>query len=137
MSTNRDAGEALQKGIFDQLTDALGATKVLDHVTEGAAKPYVVIGDIDIGEWGAKAGEDGTEAQVAIECFADASRGRKAVRQLQRKVYDALHHQESAITVEGNRLVMIRFDSSSADRMADGLSYQGISRFRALIESTE
>ncbi len=135
MSTNRDAGEALQKTVFDALTAALTGTDVLDHVPEKTNKPYVTIGDIETDEWGCKNSEDGTEHVVTVECFADGARGRKQVRLMQRAIYDALHHQP--LTVADSNLVLIRFDSSSAGRLSDGLTYQGISRFRALVESTE
>lgn len=135
MSTNRDAGEALQKAIFDALTVALAPAKVLDHVPEKTPKPYVTLGDIDTEEWGCKNAEDGTEHLINVECFADGDRGRKQVRVMQRAIYDALHHQP--LTVADSNLVLIRFDSSSAGRLSDGLTYQGISRFRALVESTE
>lgn len=135
MSTNRDSGEALQKAIFDALVIAHGKGKVFDHVPEKRLDGYVAIGDIEAEEWGAKSDEDGTEVRFTVEHYASKDRGRKQVRLLQRKTYDALHHQP--LTVVGSNLVLLMFEGSSADRLSDGLTYAGTSRFRALIEATE
>lgn len=128
--SNREAGEALQEAVFDALSAALAPVKVFDHVPQETPKSYALVGDISVQDWGTSV-EDGTECTVEVECYS-SYRGRREIRQLQKKIYDALHHQ--SLTVEGNNLVLIRFESSATTREGDGLTYRGVSRFVALLE---
>lgn len=46
----------------------------------------------------------------------------------------ALH--EASLTLAGHRLVSLRHETSDAIRGADGETYQGVARFRAVTEPT-
>lgn len=104
---------ALQTGLYSRLTGysalttALGGSKVFDHVPQGEAAPYVVIGEDTLTEWDTKS-KAGWEATVTIHVWDHEKAGRKSVKALLSHIHDALHQQEANITVTGFNLVQIR-----------------------------
>ena len=138
MSTNAEAADALQDALFNKLKTALaGVATVCDHVTQGTTGDYVEIGDISTSDWGTKDSE-GTEHLIELHVWSSAHRGRKNVRAIQRIIHDTLHEQESGLTVTDNNVVVLRLDDSPSDveRMDDGVTYHGISRYKALLSFT-
>lgn len=137
---------ALQAGIYNRLsgysalTSAIGSGKVFDHVPQDTAAPYVLIGDDTLIEADTKTG-NGWEATVTIHCWDFEVAGRKSVKTIMGLIFDALHNQESNITVTGFALTFIRreFEDSLQETGEAGATdhyYHGIQRFRALICET-
>jgi hypothetical protein len=139
-------GNALQAAIYTRLTaysaltTALGGSKIYDHVPQDTAAPYVLIGDDTLTEGDTKSA-NGWEATVTIHCWDYEVAGRKSVKTLMGHIFDALHRQESNITVTGFTLVYIHreFEETYQETAEDGANdhyYHGVQRFRALITET-
>ncbi len=137
---------ALQAAIYTRLTGyapltALVSTRVYDFVPASAQPPYVVIGDDTVSDWSDKA-TNGWEVTMTLHCWDYEKAGRKSVKAILSAIYDALHRQESNVTVTGFTLIEIRFDDFEAafqDTSVTGPNdhyYHGVQRFRALIQST-
>lgn len=138
-------GNALQTGIFARLTGysalvtALGGGKVYDHVPQGIAAPYVVIGADTMIDASSKSNNK-WEATVTIHAWDFEKAGRKSVKALLGHIYDALHQQEGSITVTGFTLVQIRFEfeetfQESAVEGDPDRYYHGVQRYRAFVQA--
>lgn len=133
---------ALQAGIYARLTGfaalaALVSTRVYDFVPENAAAPYVVIGDDTATDWDTKS-KAGWEFTVTIHCWDFEKAGRKSVKSILSAVHDALHQQQSTITVTGFTLVQIRreFQQTFQETAVEGANdryWHGVARYRAVV----
>ncbi len=142
-------GNALQKAVYDRLrgyasltsvlgTDSLGGQKVYDHAPQGEAAPFVLIGD-DTETDASDKTANRWEFTVNIHAWSHVAAGRKQVKAILGHVYDALHQQESNLTVTGFTLVNLRYEfaTSFQDTTPEGKSdtyYHGVMRFRAVVE---
>ncbi len=138
-----DGTDALQAALVARLRDAFAAAvlttldvddtvSVVDFVTEGVRFPYVVVGETIAGEWDTK-DSAGTEQTPTLEVWT-RYRGRKQARQIAAVIYESLH--QATFPVDGQQLVLLRFDSLDMERAADGLTHVGRLRYRALMDST-
>lgn len=136
---------ALQAAIYSRLTGysplttALGGSKVYDHVPQGTAAPFVVIGDDTLNEWDSKTNA-GWDVTITIHCWDFLKAGRKSVKTILGHIHDALHVQQGSITVTGFGLVLIRreFQQTFQETGTEGDSdryYHGVARYRAIINS--
>lgn len=129
-------GWELQKAIYAELaadsalTALLGGERIYDDVPRGAAFPYVTFGPSTTRDWSTGT-ETGAEHLITLRAWSKGG-GQKEVHILLEAVRAALH--EAPLTVAGHRLVSIRHELSDTLRSADGESYQGIARFRAVTE---
>jgi hypothetical protein len=138
---------ALQTAIYERLknfaplTTLLTASgKVFDFVPEGTEPPFVVIGDDTAVDDSTKT-NNGWDCTLTIHCWDFEKAGRKSVKAILSAIYDALHRQETSITVAGFALTEIRyeFEQTFQDTTPEGQSdhfYHGVQRYRALIETT-
>lgn len=127
---------ALQKAFYLKLTaDAalnalLGGPRVYDDVPVRGEFPYVTFGQTSERDW--STGTDiGGEHVVTLHVWSRAA-GRKEADEIIDAVRTALHDQ--ALSLSGHRLVNLRHEFSDARRDADGESYHGITRYRAVTE---
>lgn len=127
---------ALQKAFYLKLTaDAalnalLGGPRVYDDVPVRGEFPYVTFGQTTERDW--STGTDiGGEHVVTLHVWSRAP-GRKEADEIIDAVRTALHDQ--ALSLSGHRLVNLRHEFSDARRDADGESYHGITRYRAVTE---
>ena len=142
---------ALQTGLYSRLTgfsalttllgavDEDGLQKVYDHVPQGRDAPYVVIGDDTTAESDTKS-NNGWEVTITIHCWDFEKAGRLSVKNIMKEVYNALHKQESNITVTGFGLVLLYCTEqfSFQEEVAEGAGdhyYHGVQRFRAIIRA--
>jgi len=134
---------ALQAAVYTRLinyaplTAALGGAKVYDHVPQGTAAPYVVIGANTLTDAGSKTGSK-WEFTVTIHAWDFEKAGRKSVNAVLGHVFDALHQQEANITVAGFALVQVRweFEETVQETATEGGTdhyYHGVQRYRALV----
>ena len=127
-----DSSWELQQAIYTALTGdpTLMAliTGVHDHVPQGAAFPYVTIGESTARDWGA-AGVSGIEATLTLHVWS-RTRGHKELKQIMAEVHRILH--DADLTVTGHHLVYLRFVFARTTRDSDGATHHGLSRFRAL-----
>lgn len=127
---------ALQKAFFLKLTaDAalaslLGGPRIYDDVPVRGEFPYVTFGQTTERDWSTGT-DDGGEHVVTLHVWSRAA-GRKEADEIMSAVRTALHDQ--ALSLTGHRLVNLRHEFSDARRDADGESYHGITRYRAVTE---
>lgn len=130
------AGWALQKAVHAALSaDAalaglLGGPQVFDDVPQQSTYPYVALGSSTERDW-STATEDGAEHVLTLHVWSRKA-GRKETREIMEAVRLALH--DKPLVVGGHRLVNLRHEFSEARRDADGETYHGIVRYRAVTE---
>lgn len=108
----------------------LGGPRIHDDVPQGAAFPYVTFGAI-LERDGSTSTESGSEIVVTIHAWSREA-GRKQVHALIEALRSALHDQP--LTLASHRLVNLRHTESETRRLADGDTYEGLARFRAVTE---
>lgn len=131
-----DAVWALQRAVYQTLSADLNLqsligdpARIYDDPPSGAELPYLVIGPTQITDW---AGVDrGLQHDLRLHAFS-AYAGRREIKQIMGAVYDALH--EVDFTVDGHRLVNVRFVFADAVRRSDAGAYQGVMRYRAVTQ---
>jgi len=127
-----DSSWELQKAIYTALTgdSALMAmiTGVHDHVPQGAAFPYVTIGESTAVDW-RTVGHKGVEVTLIIQVWSRERGHREAklvIAEINRIINDA------KLTVPGHVLVWLRFEFAEFLLDAGGLTYHGVARYNAI-----
>jgi hypothetical protein len=127
----------LQQAIFAKLTgDAalvalLGGERVYDDVPTRAEFPYVTFAQTSERDW-STGSEDGAEHVLTLNVWSRGG-GRKEAHEIIGAVRAALH--DAALSLTGHRLVSLRHELSEARRDADGETWHGIVRLRAVTEA--
>ncbi len=130
------ASWALQQAIFAALTAdtgltaLLGGNRVYDDVPERAEFPYVTFALSNERDW-STGSEDGSEHLLTLHVWSRAA-GRREANEVMGAVRRVLH--DAGLTLTGYRLVNLRHEFSEARRDADGETYHGITRYRAVTE---
>jgi hypothetical protein len=130
------ASFALQKAIHAALTTnpallaLLGGPRVHDDVPRGAPFPYVTFAHSIERDW-STGGEEGHEHIVTLHVWSRAA-GSKEAQEIIAAIRSALHDQP--LTLSGHRLVNLRQEFSEVRRDADGETYHGLVRLRAVTE---
>lgn len=132
-----DGQTQLHDAVLAALRAAVKPVPVHDHVPQGDPNkrpfPYLVIGENEVGEFDTDT-EVGQEHRVMVHVFS-RQRGKQETRDLLKKIYDALHAQPLSLAA-GAALVHIHWELSDISPDPDGLTYHGVSRFRALTTET-
>jgi hypothetical protein len=127
-----DATWPLQQAVYQALTGNVGLmaaiSGVYDHVPADTAFPYMTIGETTVTDWSSKT-FGGQVHDLTLHIWS-RSRGRKETKEIMALVYDTLNG--AALTVEGQELVDLRFDFAQTLLDADGLTFHGIQRYRAV-----
>ncbi|WP_421863764.1 DUF3168 domain-containing protein [Parvibaculum sp.] len=128
-----NADLALQKAIYVRLAGdtalaALVATRLYDNVPGDAGFPYLALGENETRDW-----PGGTEHRLALHAFSRGG-GRAEAKRIMGAVNAALH--DASLTLEGHELVNLRFLDGTTRREADGITWRGTIRFRAVTEQT-
>ncbi len=132
------ASWALQQALFSAVTSdsallaLLGGARVYDDVPERAAFPYVTFAPGIERDWSTGSGA-GSEHAVALHVFSRAG-GRQEVLAIMAALRVVLH--EAALSLTGHGLINLRHEASEVRRDADGETYHGIVRLRAVTEPT-
>ena len=122
--------QAIYTALYQRVIDSDGIyAAIYDDVPEGAAYPFVVIGEETTANNGTKT-IDGIEHTLTIHVWSQY-RGRKQIKELMQSVYDLLHNTD--ITVSGASLVNIRQEFSTTLAENDGITRHGVMRFRAVV----
>ena len=125
----------LQKTIFSKLNtdttikNTLSAT-LHDHVPQGTAFPYIVIGEETMTDDESTKDIDFNNFTLTIHVFS-RNRGRKEAKNIMARIYELLHTQSLSVT--GATHVNTRFEFSDIIREEDGLTYHGVQRFRTIL----
>lgn len=126
----------LQKAVYraliadTALAALLGGARIYDDVPRGAPFPYVTFGPSTTRDWSTGT-DSGTEHVFTLRAWSK-EKGEMEVHGLMHAIRTALHG--AALTLAGHRLVNLRHETSDTLRNADGETYQGIARFRAVTE---
>ena len=129
------ASWALQQAAFAALAAsdavrAVAAERIFDAVPYGTAFPYIVIGDDSEGN-SDTATEDGSEHVLSVHIWSRAG-GHKEIKRAAAAVRQTL--DDAALTLDGHKLIDIRFLSADFRRETDGETYRALLRFRAVTE---
>jgi hypothetical protein len=127
---------ALQQALYAAVTGSaplaalIGPPRVYDDVPQGAAFPYLTLGQSTLRDWSTGT-DDAEEHTLTLHVWSRAG-GRREMHEVMDVLRVALHDQPLALA--GHRLVNIRHEISEARRDPDGETYHGIVRFRAVTE---
>lgn len=121
----------LQKAIFARLSSdaalvALVGARIHDNPPGDVAHPYLVLGESEMRDWPA-----GMEHRLALHCFTRGG-GRAEAKAILEAVRSSLH--DTALALETHALVNLRFLDAQTRREADGLTWRGTIRLRAVTE---
>lgn len=114
----------LQKAIYDRLKASLSCP-VYDHVPDGAAMPYVTLGEDTAVDWSTKL-EPGMEVTHTLHVCSNYN-GMAEAKQIIDQVVQAL--TGSPLIVEGFAVVMASLDMLDTLRDPEGYRH-GVVRFR-------
>lgn len=137
-----DSQWEVQQAIFAELTHDTGVAaqvaSIYDAVPQGdAAFPYIIIGEGTCRDW-SSADINGMEQTLTLHIWDQPAttghRGFKRVKQIMAAIHDTLH--DAALTVAGQTLVNLRFVDGETVRDADGVTYHGVARYRAVTQPT-
>lgn len=127
---------ALQRAVKDALvadsmvTAILGGPQVHDHPPQGAAMPYLTVGDIETRDWSTQSSR-GHEHRLTVRAWSDRE-GRRQAQELIDEVDRVL--DGAPLILDGHRLVNLSTVFWTVQRAADGKAYEGIVRLRAVTE---
>jgi hypothetical protein len=127
---------ALQQALYGVLTGnaalaaLIGPPRIYDDVPQGAALPYLTIGQSTVRDWSTGT-ESGEEHILTLHVWSRAG-GRKETHEIMEALRLAVHDQP--LVLAGHRLVNLRHELSEARRDPDGETYHGTVRLRAVTE---
>ncbi|MFA5900728.1 MAG: DUF3168 domain-containing protein [Hyphomicrobium sp.] len=130
------ASWALQQAIYASLTSdssllaLIGGARIYDDVPERKIFPYVTFAAATERDWSAGS-EVGSEHGVVLHVWSRGA-GRKEALAIAGSLCARLH--DAALTLAGHRLINLRHETSEVRRDADGETYHGIVRLRAVTE---
>jgi hypothetical protein len=127
---------ALRRSLHDVLNDyaplvaVLGGAKVYDEPPRSAAFPYVTLGEAQTNDWstGSSAGH---EHALTLHVWSRQG-GQSEAHVVAGEVIAAL--ETMPLDPEGQTLVNLRFATADIRREADGHTWHGVVRFRAVTE---
>lgn len=128
-----NADLALQKAVYERLAGdaalaALVAARIHDNPPGDTGFPYLTLGENETRAW-----PGGREHRLTFHVFSRGG-GRAEAKRLMDAVETALH--DAALALEGHALVNLRFLDATTRREADGTTWRGTIRFRAVTEET-
>lgn len=130
------SGWALQQAVFAaleanaSLTALIGPGQIYDDVPRIATFPYVTFGQTQVRDW-STGSEPGNEHLFTLHVWSREN-GRREVHEALGVLRDGLH--EALLALDGHRLINLRHEFSETRREADGETYRGLIRYRAVTE---
>jgi hypothetical protein len=112
------------------LTSLLGGPKIYDEPPRDAALPYVTLG-ADLVADASTATEPGDEHALTLHVWSRQG-GHREAHLIAGAVLDAL--VDAPLSLAGHRLANLRFVVADVRREADGRTYHGLVRLRAVTE---
>ena len=139
MNNPFDVSWDLQKAVYVALADDAAVQsqigdplRLYDAPPTNARYPFAVIGEARTRDYSGIDG--GLEHEIRIAIYSRYA-GRREVKEISAAVYDTLH--EADLDLPDAALVNIRFVFADALRNADGETYYGALRFRAVTQPLE
>lgn len=135
LDVSGNADLALQKAIYTRLTSDAGvavvvASRIYDNAPGDATFPYLTLGEAQVSDWSTD-DQPGAEHLLSLHVFSRGG-GRAEAKLAMGAVHAAL--QEAELTLDGHRLINLRFQGADTHREADGATWRGTIRFRAVTE---
>jgi hypothetical protein len=132
------SGHALQKAVHAALVadagvGALVGDRIFDAAPRAATFPYVTLGDARATDWSTGT-EDGSEHRLLLHVWS-RERGKAECWAVLAVVEAALH--DAALELDGHALVNLRIEAADVGIDRDGITWHGVSRFRAVTEPTQ
>jgi hypothetical protein len=130
------ASWSLQRGIYQalagssDLTALLGGARIYDDAPQGAAFPFITLGQSVVRDWSTGT-EDGAEHDLTLHVWSRAG-GKKQVQEIIEAIRAALHDQP--LMLADHHLINLRHEFSEARLDPDGDTFHGIVRYRAVTE---
>ncbi len=130
------ASWALQRSVYQalagssDLTMLLGGARIYDDAPQGAAFPFITLGQSVIRDWSTGT-EDGAEHNLTLHVWSRAG-GKKQVHEIIEAIRSVLHDQPLLLT--DHYLINLRHEFSEARLDPDGDTFHGIVRYRAVTE---
>jgi hypothetical protein len=112
------------------LVAVLGGPHVYDEVPRGAAFPYVTLGDAEVSDW-STGSSTGQEHRLTLHVWSRQG-GQAEAHIIAGEIIAAL--EDVPLHPAGHRLVNLRFATADIRREADGRTWHGLVRFRAVTE---
>lgn len=133
-----DSSWDVQTAVFTRLTGvsaltallARGADSILDHVPEGTAFPYVVLGEASVHPVDGH-GAQGQEVILSIHTYSRGS-GMHQARQVMSAIYNALH--QASFSVPNHNLALCQCMEGETTLEEDGITRHGVQRFQIITE---
>lgn len=127
---------SLQKAIYDRLygdtTLASMVTGVYDHPPPSSKLPYLTFVSFSASDWSSVTTQ-GVAYQIELHSFSRQG-GQKEAASILKQVQWLLH--DVSLTLPSpEKLVMIRFVSGQVILEADGQTFRGVVRFKALVQT--
>jgi hypothetical protein len=127
---------ALRAAIHDALvadgalTALLGGPKIYDEPPQGAAFPYVTLGEARVSDF-STASSPGEEHRLTLHAWSRQG-GHKQAHTIAGALLSAL--DDAPLAPAGHHLVNLRFTTADIRRESDGRTYHALVRFRAVTE---
>lgn len=112
------------------LVAVLGGPRVYDEAPRGAAFPYVTLGDAEVSDW-STGSSTGQEHRLTLHVWSRQG-GQAEAHIIAGEIIAAL--EDVPLDPAGHRLVNLRFATADIRREADGRTWHGLVRFRAVTE---
>jgi hypothetical protein len=133
------ASWALQRSIYQALSNAsaltalLGGARIYDDAPQGAAYPFITLGQSVIRDWSTGT-EDGSEHNLTLHVWS-RSGGKQEAYAIIEAIKAVLHDQP--LMLEDHYLINLRHEFSEARLDPDGDTFHGIVRYRAVTEPAQ
>lgn len=130
---------ALQVGLraalaADAGVTALVAGRIYDEPPSDVVFPYLRFGDISPDAFDTDS-KEGALVEVGLVAHSQSASGRVEAAQIIEAAKNALHRQESSVTVPGFTLVELIFQTHVTRRDPEGRGYTATLALRAMLES--
>jgi hypothetical protein len=112
------------------LTTLLGGARIYDDAPQGAAFPFIILGQSVVRDWSTGT-EDGAEHDLTLHVWSRAG-GKKQVHEIIESIRAVLHDQP--LVLADHYLINLRHEFSEARLDPDGDTFHGIVRYRAVTE---
>jgi hypothetical protein len=126
----------LQRSVYQalagssDLTALVGGTRIYDRAPQGAALPFITLGQSVVRDWSTGT-EDGAEHDLTLHVWSRAG-GKKQVHEIIESIRAVLHDQP--LVLADHYLINLRHEFSEARLDPDGDTFHGIVRYRAVTE---
>ncbi|WP_439576204.1 DUF3168 domain-containing protein, partial [Phreatobacter sp.] len=124
--------QSLHQGLAGHapLAAVLGGAKIFDEAPRAAEFPYVTLGDAQVSDW-STGSSTGQEHSLTLHVWSRQG-GQAEAHLIAGEIIAAL--EEVPLDPAGHRLVNLRFATADIRREADGRTWHGLVRFRAVTE---